>query len=588
MDDKRSKTWNYGGFKKKPDGSLDTKEMQCGECGKIFQYRYSPFPLTQHLRLYHQGDVDLDKTGTVTEQVTVGSKAKMQGSVKDYFAEGTMGGRVTKEKKPIKYARHILKQKQLRLAVMDLVVKDNRAINIAESEEFSKCIEICDPRMSVPSKQTVTRDIKTVYKKEKAKLIQEFSKVEFFNCTNDAGSTTGARSFVDVNVHYLTNDFYLKKKILRVFEMREAKDADNYRSRIDETMRQFAIAGKVKSYTTDNEATMRKAFSREERNGCFAHIESKSCQVVMKEQEVFLPLMKKLKKIAKKSSKSHKFKYAVQNEQKKRNLQLLVLKQSVPTRFTADWTMARSFLHMGKHSEEVSDEEMQLNFQAINAAMKCGAFTKVELKARFLTEEDRIKLKELVKLLDVLEEGITLMGGEKFSTSSCVLPFVNMLEKLLERDHLMPSYINNFKKDLWKDLRTRFAKNLNVGMLRKASFLDKRYTKLKFLDEADRKEVIAEVLEELKVMQDKARSDAKRKAEEAAQAGPAAKKPRARFLGRGLLNQDSDEEEEEEEYYGTQAERELNNFQAEGKVPDDFSPFDWWRARAAAFPLLSR
>ena len=50
--------------------------------------------------------------------------------------------------------------------------------------------------------------------------------------------------------------------------------------------------------------------------------------------------------------------------------------------------------------------------------------------------------------------------------------------------------------------------------------------------------------------------NAKRRAEEAAQAGPVAKKPRSRFLGGALLNGDSDEEEE---HHGT---RELNNFQA--------------------------
>ena len=64
--------------------------------------------------------------------------------------------------------------------------------------------------------------------------------------------------------------------------------------------------------------------------------------------------MKKLKKIAK---KANKFKYALEEEQKKRKLKVLVLKQEVPMRYTAAQTMAKSFLHMGKHSEDVDDEE---------------------------------------------------------------------------------------------------------------------------------------------------------------------------------------------------------------------------------------
>ena len=47
---------------------------------------------------------------------------------------------------------------------------------------------------------------------------------------------------MDVNVHYLTHNFVFCKKILRVFEMKEAKDADNDGKHIDESMVQFGIA----------------------------------------------------------------------------------------------------------------------------------------------------------------------------------------------------------------------------------------------------------------------------------------------------------------------------------------------------------
>ena len=47
---------------------------------------------------------------------------------------------------------------------------------------------------------------------------------------------------MDVNVHSLTHNFVFCKKILRVFEMKEAKDADKDRKRIDESVVQFGIA----------------------------------------------------------------------------------------------------------------------------------------------------------------------------------------------------------------------------------------------------------------------------------------------------------------------------------------------------------
>ena len=79
------------------------------------------------------------------------------------------------------------------------------------------------------------------------------------SCTNDGGSSSGAKSFVDVNVHYVTEDFQPKKKILDVFEMKDSKTAENYRARVEEVHRQFGVENKVISYTTDNEPTIRKA-----------------------------------------------------------------------------------------------------------------------------------------------------------------------------------------------------------------------------------------------------------------------------------------------------------------------------------------
>ena len=39
---------------------------------------------------------------------------------------------------------------------------------------------------------------------------------------------------------------------------------------------------------------------------------------------------------------------------------------------------------------------------------------------------------ENFQVIDTLEEGITMLGGEKYSTGSCVLPFLKKMEKDLE------------------------------------------------------------------------------------------------------------------------------------------------------------
>ena len=118
-------------------------------------------------------------------------------------------------------------------------------------------------------------------------------------------------------------------------------------------------------------------------------------------QKAFKALRVKLRKIAKKSNKSSKFKYAIQREQKSRGLRQLTLKQEVKTRFTATWTMIRSFLNdpNEKKEEDLDEEKVAANIEAINSAMVQAKFKKKQLEALKLKDEDVNKMKQLVQVL---------------------------------------------------------------------------------------------------------------------------------------------------------------------------------------------
>ena len=246
----------------------------------------------------------------------------------------------------------------------------------------------------------------------------------------------------------------------------------------------------------------------------------------------------KLRKISKKSNKSSKFKYAIQDQQKKRGLRILTLKQEVKTRFTATHTCIRSFLNNPNEKENAPIDEVTVdeNIDAINQAMKDAKFKKSEVSKLEIKPEDTRKMKELVKVLDVLEEGITLIGGEKFATGSAVLPFIYKFYKVLEIDE--PQYISSFKTDLKGEMETRCDANLHKNVLAKASFFDKRFSNLKFLDLEDKEEVIVEIKEELKALE--AETNAKAKETTKDKAGEERPPKKKRFLGAGLF--DSDDE----------------------------------------------
>ena len=81
---------------------------------------------------------------------------------------------------------------------------------------------------------------------------------------------------------------------------------------------------------------------------------------------------------------------------------------------------------------------------------------------------------DLFPILSALEDGITLMGGEKYGTGSSVLPFLFMFNKLLEPKDEDRKYLCDVKAKIRSYLEEATKKNLNFDILAKASFLDKR------------------------------------------------------------------------------------------------------------------
>ena len=551
---KPSKAWKFGGFVKNKAGLLVTASTICGLCGKQQKYRHSPTNLTQHLEQEHPLEFREDKL--------TNSEVKI-----DHFF------RPKAEK--AKYKASNPKQRALRAKLVEWVISSNRPLSVVEDDKLVELLEMADTQFNVPSRKTVRNDIEELYKKKKAEVVEDLSKIDFFACTNDAGSSSGGKSFVDINVHYVTEDFHLKKKILDVLEMKESKTAENYRKRVRETEKKFGLEGKVFSYTTDNEATMNAAFTCNERNGCFAHIESKSSKKALERQKCLKILRLKLRKISKKANKSSKFMYAIAEQQKKRGLRILGLKQEVKTRFTATHSCIRSFLNdpNEKVTAPIDDEKVDENIAAINHAMKDAKLKKSELTKLEIKPEDTRKMKELVKVLDVLEEGITLIGGEKFATGSAVLPFIHKFNKFLEIDDEEPLYISSFKTDLKADMNERCEANLNKHVLAKASFFDKRFSHLKFLEEEDKQEVMEDLKAELEAIEAVRGNENKDNDE----SEPLKKK---RFLGAGF--DDSDEEA------ACNVEGELKNYLNERKLKIDGDPFEWWRNRRDEYPVMSK
>ena len=549
---KRSKVWMYSGFQKTASGHLDTSQTICGICGicgVTKKYKNSPGVMLQHLTQYHPNEFKTESKNTP--------------SVSSFFPKSP-----TKEIH--KYPQNHPRQKLGREKLVHWVCKSNRPLSIVEDTSFREFAELLDPKFSVPSANTIGRDVEKLYEVKKEELKEELSTIPFAAGCNDAGSSIDGRSFVDINIFHVTDDFELKKEVLGVVEMKEAKNAENYREKVKKIEEDFGVEGKVHAYTTDNEATMHKAFRKDTRTGCFAHIQSKGSQKSLESTKPLKKIRKKMRKLAKKFNKTHKFKYALERNQKARNLRTKTIKQEVKTRFTSTHTLFHSILNDSNQKEGAcSTREISENVEAINESLE-----EAKVKGREslkVTQADVNMMCNTVKVLDTLEESITLLGGAKYSTASVVLPFEKYIMEKLQEDDMDPVYLHDFKKTLKEDLEARFDKNLDRELLAKCSFFDGRYKDLGFLNSDEKEKVEIDIKKELDDLEAQGQFEKEPKKNQEKQV------KRSRFLG------EFDQSDEEDET----VEEEFNRYKADKKLKSESNPFDFWKSRKENFPRLA-
>ena len=166
-------------------------------------------------------------------------------------------------------------------------------------------------------------------------------------------------------------------------------------------------------------------------------------------------MRKKLRKIVGKSKKFSKFLRQIAVQQNKRGLKERTLKQEIKTRFTSTHTMIRSFLNdpNEKTDEDVNVEKVKLNIEAINKALNI-CVSKEQYKNLEITAADIKVLVNVVPLFDSLEEGVALIGGEKYSSGAVTLPFLAKFLDLLNEDETDATYVATFKEVLRDKLIT--------------------------------------------------------------------------------------------------------------------------------------
>ena len=245
--------------------------------------------------------------------------------------------------------------------------------------------------------------------------------------------------------------------------------------------------------------------------------------------------------------------------------------------------MIRSFLNdpNEKSEDEIDVDKAKVNIEAINKALKV-CVNKDQYENLEITEADFKVLLNVVPLFDSLEEGITLIGGEKYSSGSVTLPFLAKFLDLLKEDEADPTYVATFKDVLKEELMiTRCNDNLNFMMLAKCSIFDKRFSRLSFLSKLSQynltrisKEVVIEKIKQELEMLDITTEDPNN---DSNKNEPPKKK--VKFL--------ADEVDEGDELPATVID-EFEKYLDEKALKPDDNPLLWWKVKKEIYPNVAK
>ena len=187
----KSETWKHGGFKKDQKGILQKDVVYCAHCNFSTKYCNSPTNLQRHIEREH---------GDVLKELSDEPKL-FQSKVTDF---PTTSLAIVK-----KYPQDSQKQVNFKNLIITWVIKSLRPFIIVKDENLVKAFNLADPKLTIPSTDTIKSQVSKLDVKHTALLKKELESISFVTCTNDAGSSYGASSFIDVNIHWLTEDFKL-------------------------------------------------------------------------------------------------------------------------------------------------------------------------------------------------------------------------------------------------------------------------------------------------------------------------------------------------------------------------------------------
>ena len=165
----------------------------------------------------------------------------------------------------------------------------------------------------------------------------------------------------------------------------------------------------------------------------------------------------------------------------------LRLKQGVSTRWNFTFYMLERFLYLRRH----------VNMIVSNYSKATPIVTASEAE----------KLTELMKVLNPLEAATREISGEKYVTSSKVIPLVHLLRRKYEKLDITTDLANSLKEAILNEFKKRYGKVEYSHLLAMSTLLDARFKKCYFQDKIACSRTIGFISSAVKDLAIQARAD---------------------------------------------------------------------------------
>lgn len=193
-----------------------------------------------------------------------------------------------------------------------------------------------------------------------------------------------------------------------------------------------------------------------------------------------------------------------------------------------------------------------------------------------LTESEWHKLQSIAEVLKPCKTATEHLGGEKYVSSSILLPVTAELLYLNRQDDDDPSYISRFKQTLTKDIESRRDLMSANMFLKSATALDPRYKCLKYIASDMREGVWSHLVNLVKLNL----LSADEQSTELTVSCSKAKRPKVDY-------ESSDEEDNDINDCHTQTLKIVNLYRQLPEINREADPLTWWQQHRNTYPHLT-